>query len=143
MFKRAQKRTETLKDRCLIGMWRYAFTKKLRKRINKAATLRMCLKIDRDSQEKLVDNYCGTHPLDEDCPFHVNAIEPNKCGICLAPSNDTLWHQAMKQGKSFISPSYEKRNHMVVGCYLLIFCELGYANYNRVLRWRKRSGKVS
>lgn len=129
-------------DKNLIGMWRYALTRKLRKRINKAATLRMCLKIDKESEGKLVDTYCGTLNLDEDCPFFVRPTERLRAGCCLAPNNDILWHNAMKQGKSFISPSYEKKNHMVVGCYIKIFCELGYAAYNRILRWRYKYERI-
>jgi len=119
-------------------MWRFAITKKLRKRINKAATKVMCLKIDPESEGKLVDGYCGTRVLQEDCPFYLKPLKVDKCGICLAPNNDKLWHEAKKQQKQFISPTYEKKNYMVIGCYLLVFCQRGYENYHRILRWRDR-----
>lgn len=127
-----------MRDRSFIGMWRWVKSKKLRKKINRAATLKMCLKIDRESEENLVKSYCGTPPLNEDCPFFVSPIKTQRMGCCLAPNNDPLWHQANKELKSFISPTYERQNHMVVGCYIKIFNELGYANYNRVLRWKYR-----
>ena len=123
-------------DRCLIGMWRYAITKKLRKRINKAATKIMCAKIDPQNMEELSHRYCGTHVIQEDCPFFLKPIETNRSGICLAPDYDQEWHKVMKKQKQFISPIYEKRNNMVVGCYIAIFCERGYAAYNRLLRWK-------
>ena len=119
-------------------MWRYAITKKLRKRINKAATKVMCLKIDPESENELIDSYCGTRVIQEDCPFYFHSTRPNKAGVCLAPNNDKLWHEVKKQQKQWISPTYEKRNHMVVGCYLLVFCERGYENYHHILRWRDR-----
>jgi len=126
-------------DKEYIGMWRYAITRKLRKRINRVATLRMCLKIDKESEEELVDSYCGTRPLNEDCPFHVSTNQQDKCGFCLAPNRDKLWHEAKKEAKHFISPRYEKQS-MVVGCYISIFCERGYVVYNRILKWRRRCG---
>ena len=125
-------------DRELIGKWRYAVTKKLRKRINKAATKLMCLKIDPESEEELANHYCGTKVLQEDCPFFCNSNRPDHCGVCLAPNNDKLWHETKKEQKQFISPTYEKRNNMVVGCYISIFCQRGYAAYNRLLRWRHK-----
>ena len=124
-------------DRVLIGKWRYNITRKLRKRINKVATLRLCLKIDKESEEKLVHSFCGTRPLNEDCPFYVSTNQIDKCGFCLAPNNDKLWHEAKKQAKQFVSPRYEKQS-MVVGCYLLIFAIRGLENYKRLQSWSAR-----
>lgn len=130
-------------DKCYLGMWRYAITKKLRKRINKAMTKLMCIKIDEESADALTHSMCGTHVLHDDCPFFAATHKSDHCGYCLAPDNDKMWHDTKKQEKQFISPVYEKRNYMVVGCYIAIFCERGYATYNRLLRWRKRlSGKI-
>jgi len=127
-----------MKDRSLIGMWRYAITRKLRKRINKAATRMLALKIDEETADQWENSMCGTSPLNEDCPFFVSTRLPDRNGHCLAPDFAKEWHQAMKDGKQFISPTYEHRNYMVCGCYISIFCELGLSNYNRILRWRKR-----
>jgi len=103
-----------MKDRSLIGMWRFAITEKLRKRINKAATKLMCLKIDPKSEEEFTKTYCGTSPLNEDCPFFVSTRLPDRNEHCLAS------------------------DFAKCGCYISTFCELGLSNYNRILRWRKR-----
>ena len=133
-----------MKDRLLIGMWRYAVTKKLRKRINRAAILKLSFKLDGTQDWK---NDCGMQ--DEfrfECPFYcrVNGKSTDEGNVqyadnhrCLAPNNDKLWHEAMKQAKQFVSPRYEKQN-MVVGCYLLIFAERGLENYKRLQRWSAR-----
>jgi len=122
-------------DRSYIGMWRYALTKKLKKRIRKVASLRMCLKIDPECEQGFVNSYCGTSNVNEDCPFFLKRLKPETCDICLAPTNDPLWFEEKKRQGSFISSRYEK-THQVIGCYILVFCERGHAAYNRILSWQ-------
>jgi len=126
-----------MQSRELIGKWRYALTKKLKKRIRKVASLRMCLKIDPECEQGLINSYCGTSNVNEDCPFFLKRLKPETCDICLAPTNDPLWFEEKKRQGSFISSRYEK-THQVVGCYLIIFSEIGYENYKRLKRWEAR-----
>lgn len=126
-----------MKDRELIGKWRYAITKKLRERINKAAIRMLALKIDEETADQWENSMCGTSPLNEDCPFFAST----KIGHCLAPDFAKEWHQAMKKGKQFISPTYEHKNYMVYGCYISIFAEIGYQNYQRLKCWDVRFRK--
>jgi len=118
-----------------IGMWRYALTKKLRKRINKVATLKLCLKLDENTWSEGIHTHCGTN-LYVDCPFHVPSKNPQTLGYCLAPNVDSYWHEEMKRQREFISPRYGDK---VVGCYLQVFAKKGYENYLRIQAWKRRS----
>jgi len=122
---------------CLKGMWRYAITRKLRKRINKVATRMLALKIDEETADQWENSMCGTSPLNEDCPFFVSTRLPDRDGHCLAPDFAKEWHEEY-EGKKFISPTYKNANYRVVGCYILPFCEHGYTTYLRLLSWRHR-----
>lgn len=136
-------------DKCFIGMWRYATTKKLRKRINKASVLKLSFKLDGTQEWK---SCCGMKDeFRSQCPFYcrvngksldVGNVQYMDNHRCLAPNNDKSWFAAKKEGKSFISPSYEKKGYMVVGCYIAIFCELGLATYNRLKPWRRKYERI-
>jgi len=119
---------------CLKGMWRCALNKKLKKRIKDISLLKFCMKLD-ESMEG--ETYCATYGINQDCPFFLSSKQQNQSGICLSPRHAKEWHEEY-EGKKFISPTYKNASYRVVGCYILPFCEHGYATYLRLLSWRHK-----
>lgn len=115
----------------LIGKWKYALNKKLKKRLREVALLKLCLKIDKLGRRQYA--ICGTVHESADCPF---LFYDEEHPLCLAPRFAPEWYEAQK---GYVSPlSIEK---MVIGCYILPFCRRGYENYQRLRIWFRRSKK--
>lgn len=121
-------------------MWKYALSRKLRKRINAIAILKLALKLDAKYHEW--EHSCGTRYANG-CPFYcrVHSEDEDKGNVrycknhlCLAPNNDSYWRE-MNKSIRFISPRYGDK---VIGCYISIFIQRGFENYSRLRKWVRR-----
>jgi hypothetical protein len=115
----------------LKGMWRYAMSKNLRKKINRIAMTKMCLKIDPLTAQ--MTSGCGVDHIRDDCPFCVRNLALSSAHLpdCLAPELDNEF-VTMKRAEGIYRPKG------VIGCYLLPYCRLGYHRYQNIKAWVRR-----
>jgi hypothetical protein len=121
------------------GMWKYFPSKKLLKKINGIATLKLVMKLD---DREIGKSCCGMlDSFRSKCPFHCKiSNDPMNTNAsnhqCLAPEHDTEWY-SIADGRKWIPPIY-RTEHKVLGCYIIGYCDRGLENFRRIKAWKHR-----
>lgn len=128
----------------LEGMWRYFPSKKLRRRVNQTAIIKLALKLNREMKWSSCCGMCRDD-FNLSCPFYCKTSTDKgnplsmENHLCLAPEISKDWYD-IDGGKNWMAPQFREK-YKVIGCYLVNYCVRGYENYARLKAWNHRARK--